>query len=56
MKKVKKAIGIVAASLAALVVILLLFAGPIGKRVIQRHDQQIVGRQIEMHQSIDGLR
>ena len=48
MNKVKKAIGIVAASLAALVVILLLFAGPIGKRVIQRHDQQIVGRQIEM--------
>ena len=48
MKKVLKIIGIAAASLAAVICLLLLFSGPIGKRVIQKHDMQWVGRQIEM--------
>ncbi len=48
MKKVLKIIGIVFGCIIAFVLLILLFLGPIAKVVVQKYDEQIVGRQVEM--------
>lgn len=48
MKKALKIGGIVLASLLAIVVVILLFLGPIARGVVQKYDEQIIGRQVEI--------
>lgn len=46
--KVVKGLRIAGISLLGLLLLVIMFAGPIGKAVIQNHDTDIIGRQIEI--------
>ena len=48
MKKALKIGGIILASLLAIVMVILLFLGPIARGVVQKYDEKIIGRQVEI--------
>lgn len=48
MKKALKIGGIVLSVLLAIVIVILLFLGPIARGIVQKYDEQIIGRQVEI--------